>query len=167
MQEPTDLEPGDRELEAALGRLKPSPPRAPAHDLGYRLGLAAGRRRMRLWQAIASMAAAVAIMVALHQPEPRTVYVNIPAPPTGAATAQSFAIAAYPDTSDDATLPDSAAPYFRLEAQVLRFGIDALPDTPAPSYDQTSIPHAWKPSELPKPAPFESYFELFHNRGQS
>jgi hypothetical protein len=74
--EEENLSPGERELEAALGRLAPSPLRFTLQQLEARALIRIERRRTRIWQSVAAILAIAAGAAFLLRSGPRTVEVE-------------------------------------------------------------------------------------------
>jgi hypothetical protein len=130
MPEP-ELTPDLTALAAALGRLSPAPPAVDRDRLFFEAGRRAARPRPWGWPLATALCASVAVALGLRLmsvsgPEVARV---IPPPPPPPAEPQSpppaapAAFAAAPARSDD-------APYLSLRDQVLRWGVDVLPQYP-------------------------------------
>jgi hypothetical protein len=74
--EEENLSPGERELEAALRRLAPSPARFTLQQIEARALLRTERRRTRIWQSVAAILAIAAAGAFLLRSGPRTVEVE-------------------------------------------------------------------------------------------
>lgn len=121
-----NLNPAQRELEAALARLTPAASGLDHDDLLYRAGQASVRRRCRAWQF--STAGITLLFVGLLIWQPRTtpgeriVYVPVqPAPAAKLAQSESST----PARPIEARAVEAS--YLQLREQVLRRGVDALP----------------------------------------
>ena len=129
--------PGLTGLERALSRLAPAPTALARDRVMFEAGRAAGRRG-RLWPASAAFSSAAAVvfgLLLLNRPGPvvveRTVVVRPdpqPAPPRGApAPAAPTEFTALPGAAD---APPPGADYLRRRQEVLRWGVEALPEAP-------------------------------------
>lgn len=126
MQEEQPLDPPERELAEALGRLELEPVRSSPGEIWYRAGLEAGRRRANGWRAVAAAVTVAAglLLAFVHGRMPatveRVVYVREPAASTGAVAVASW----------EALRPESSTAYARLRDALLREGLRALPPVP-------------------------------------
>lgn len=126
-------------MEAALAGLTPVPARVDRDRLMFQAGQA-GARNSPAWpivSGILGVATAALVIVVLAYPRTRVVervvYVSPPPAPTSPEqapvaklpTAQPPAIAAWFERSDDLPYRN---PYEALEEQLLRWGLDGLPD---------------------------------------
>jgi hypothetical protein len=124
MQEEQPLDPPERELAEALGRLELDPLGSEQRQIWYRAGVEAGRRRVNRWRAVAAVALAAGVALASARgsrpaPVERIVYVRAPAavPPPVAA-------------GDQLAPSRDAAAYPRLRDAILREGLSGLPQVP-------------------------------------
>jgi hypothetical protein len=120
------LNPAERELEEALGRLTPAAAGIDRDTLHFRAGLAAGRRRCWRWQASALTMSGVAAMafVGLLWPRPTALVETPRAPqPEMVLVAQPTPHAVPPPIQ--ARLVE--ARYLGLRQAILERGLDALP----------------------------------------
>jgi hypothetical protein len=135
MQDETRLTPSEREIEAALGGLKPA--RAPMNRdrLMFCAGRMSARRQNRIWQGISVCLGIVLLLFAMNRPG--TTLVD-----TGTDTVATDMRASVPvntasrlhDWSDHGR-PDALTDYVRMRRAVLDRGIEALPAPgPAPSF---------------------------------
>jgi hypothetical protein len=147
----------ERELEAALGGLRPAVPALDRDGMVFAAGRAAGRaesrRQTRCWQAAAAalaLAAGLSLVLragpgthpdtpyaphaplVVHQPPPE------PAPPQRAPLASPTVVSAGPMASFWLMRP-APGTYFDLRDKVLRRGLDALPQptSEAPTHQPT------------------------------
>ncbi len=136
MQNEERLTPAERELEAALGALRPAATGIDRDCLMYRAGEHAGGRRQRFWQGATAMFAAALMTSLLIRPAPRQVdrYVYVEA---GAPARVADARPARGADAEIAGARESptrrATAYIRLREGVLIRGVDALPDLPGGS----------------------------------
>ena len=147
-QEP--LTPVDRELEAALGRLRPAPPNLDRDQMMFRAGQASTRRHMHAWQgAAAVLALAVTISLGVRPTPPTSEHrIDVTADasrPTAATTP-----AARPGRE---TLADAPTSFLSLRRAVLTGGVDAIAP-PAPATVPAPNPVAPPPLHLRSPLPF-------------
>ena len=150
MQEPRPLDHGEKELEKALGGLRLAPFAPDVEQLWYRAGLAAGRRRARIWQAVAAAVALAAAGAVTWRPKPTPVFVDrvvtvrqdVPTEPVRALTA-----------AEDAPAPIVSADYLRLRDAVVQKGLDAVPPMAIGAGEAASPVRAWPPTELLDPQP--------------
>lgn len=140
MQEEQPLDPPERELAEALGRLELGPVGSSPREIWYRAGLEAGRRRASAWRAVAgAVALAACLLLALILGRPaetveRVVYVprRSPAP----------AVEMPPPGQE--TPPKSLNGYLRLCDALAQQGLDALPAGPAGGGgDAGDAPSGW------------------------
>ncbi|MBV9126188.1 MAG: hypothetical protein JO112_22800 [Planctomycetes bacterium] len=137
-------------LEAALAGLQPLPGKLNRDQLLFRAGQASGRRGW-LWPsaagALALVAAGLAATLVAHPVPPRVeriVYVHVPAqvlPPTPAESSFPRKRTLSPASVADRP-PALPGDYLKLRDQVLCWGVDALPQSPAPPpalADSTSL----------------------------
>jgi hypothetical protein len=113
----------DRELESAMGLLKPASSGIDPAAMMFQAGRSAGRGRQRTWQALAGVLAACLVLSLAARPAPRQVerIVYVPA-------VQAAPVATTPDVSTtDASLALGMGDYMKLRQQVLEHGMDALP----------------------------------------
>lgn len=128
-----DLNPADRELEAALMSLKPSPATLDSADALFEAGRrAAGRstgRQLWAWRGLSAAMAVALAVVSLHRPEPSVIErekLIVQAPPT-----PPQAIAALPPVAEQiaaSRLPLESM--FTLRKIAQERGIDLLPASP-------------------------------------
>ncbi len=128
-------------LEQALAALAPAPGRLDRDQLMFRAGRASVPRRGWLWPATAAalvlLSSGLGLTLALRPDRPaveRIVYKykERPAPvqPQRAVTPDRPRVA--PAAAAPAEDPSPAAtPHLRLQEQILRWGLDAVPDLPA------------------------------------
>jgi len=131
---PEPIDPGLNEVAAALGALRPNPPALDRDRLLFRAGRASAPRPWP-WQLTAAVSATAAALLAallVFRPAPtpveRVVVVHdlAPAPPKPEETpAPPAAVEAAPPTY---SWPNT--PYRRLEDNVLRWGLDGVPQPP-------------------------------------
>ena len=130
MSNENGLTPGEMELEAALGGLRPVAVAIERDRLMYRAGQSSARRRNLAWP-ILSIALALMLGVSLlHQPESQVltvereklVYVKESAPPT-----QSVLHMAAQISQPDPYQLKAQANYVKLRDKVLTEGLDVLP----------------------------------------
>ncbi len=123
------------ELENALKGLAPAPAAIDRDRLMFLAGQA-GSRRALLWKLTSGMFAAaslaLALILLLRPPaEIRTVHVVVPGPspreiPESKPQENPFTnTEPVPALTPDNTLPDLA--YYRLQQQIMRFGVDGIP----------------------------------------
>ncbi len=119
MRNEEELTPADRELEEALGSLRPQRPAIDRDALMFRAGRVSAGRRGIFWQA-ASVALAACLAVSLARgPEVREVERIVRVPVAWVGTS-STTLAQLPDAPADGG-------YIRIRDIVLREGLDALP----------------------------------------
>jgi hypothetical protein len=144
--EADQLTPAERELESALARLTPVPPRGlTASQIETRALVARERRRTRAWQAVAAALAVGATAALWLRPTPvpqvveveRVVVREVERPRTDARwTLNDVAPAAPPPT----TAGDFA--YLHLRQRVLARGVEALPAPRATPTRGRPVPQA-------------------------
>lgn len=137
------------DLEAALRRLTPAAPALDRDRLMYQAGRASRAGAGRCWAiAIGLLAVAIApltLRLSLIRPEPRVerIMVKVPTPHQSPPLVQPLPIPQSPGTVPEEHgqspyltgergdhSPD--VPYFRVEKNVLRWGLDGLPALPPP-----------------------------------
>jgi hypothetical protein len=128
------LTPSERELEAALGDLKPAGASLNRDQLMFQAGKASAKRQNHFWQAVSACLGVVLVgSLAYHVP-PRTVQTSVVTVANQAQPAPSAEV-----TSQRYEMPgfryfESSSEYTRMRAAVLSRGIDALPaSNPAPA----------------------------------
>jgi hypothetical protein len=156
-------------LEAALATLAPMPGQINRDALLFRAGQASVPRRGWVWPSAAAALGIVAMtlgaMLALRPAAPPVeriyVYVKEPAAPTLAATETA------PPPSESELSPGTIARheppmnYLQLQKQVMRWGVDGIPDTPetSPSLGQP-LRREGLAGTPPEPMSFTSFFDL-------
>jgi hypothetical protein len=142
-------------LESALGNLKPAPAALDRDRLMFRAGQAAAGRSWA-WPASTVVLFATSLVLAgilalrpTGTETVRVVYVPAerPAPAPPAPRAPTPPTTPAPATAEAVAWPPASAPYLALREQVVRFGVDSLPDlpplttaSPAPSVDRLFAP---------------------------
>jgi hypothetical protein len=142
-------------LESALGNLKPAPAALDRDRLMFRAGQAAAGRNWA-WPASTAVLFATSLVLAgmlVVRPAGtetvRVVYVPAerPAPAPPGPRAPTPPSTPTPPTVQSVALPPASAPYLALREQVVRFGVDSLPDlpplttaSPAPTVDRLFDP---------------------------
>lgn len=124
MQGQDELTPADRELESALGGLRPVGAGMDRGELMFRLGQASVRRRGRIWQGLAAVLAACLALSLIVRPAPREVerIVHVPiVQPDEPGEMHSPVLIARTASA----LPKDA--YLKVRRRVLDRGLDALP----------------------------------------
>lgn len=128
MQDPNPINPADRELEEALGALRPSASSISREELLFRAGQRSMAGRLWAWRgATVAVAALAAIALGLFMrptaaPSPQIVYRDrivehrelVPVAPPAAAAAEE-------------PHPRIDAREFRLRQRIIQFGADAMP----------------------------------------
>jgi hypothetical protein len=127
-------------LESALASLTPAPGRIDRDRLLFRAGQVSAGRRRWLWPAATGVMASVAatlgfLLLVRPAPEPIECMVFIQVePPPAPASQPAQPTPATPETEPVLAAADTTRPaqvsYFRLQDQVLRWGLDALPSPP-------------------------------------
>ena len=124
------------DLEKALRALAPAPAALDRDCLMFRAGQASRTRSGLIWKvtsAILGTATVVLAVLLIYRPpsEPRLVFVEVPAPapkenpiPPPPEKPPTY-LEQTPNPVPDRRLPDLA--YYRLQQEVNRFGVDALP----------------------------------------
>jgi hypothetical protein len=136
-QEP--LDPELRTIEDALGRLAPARSRLDRDRLMFEAGVRSARspaRQRWVWPSIAAVLALVAMsesMVLAIRPGPRVILVQAPAPQEQPVSPRPVELLSDAEPSRSSTpepwLPGDSASLW-LKRQVLRFGLEGLPDPP-------------------------------------
>ena len=146
-QEP--LTPADRELEAALGRLRPAPPNLDRDQMMFRAGQASTRRHMHAWQGVAAVLA-LAVTISLGvRPTPLTRERRI----SVTADSNRPAVATPPAARlGRETLAAAPTSFLSLRRAVLTGGVDTIAP-PAPATAPAPNPVA-PPLRLRGPLPF-------------
>jgi hypothetical protein len=119
----------ERELERALGTLRPSASALGRDQLFFRAGQKAGRRSARPWMVFAVAQAALLAMLLVGHPEQPQPQGPQAAKPPG-ATAPELAAAPVPSVAAPAwptNLLSAQPEYLKLRQAVLEHGLDALP----------------------------------------
>lgn len=138
MQDDTGLTPSEKEIEAALGGLRPA--RAPMNRdrVMFDAGRTSARRQNRIWQGISGFLGIVLLVSVLYRPSATVVETatNVVASDAGSSLPVDGADRLH--DSFHRERPDPVADYVRMRRAVLRRGIEALPAaSPAPStYDE-------------------------------
>jgi hypothetical protein len=136
-------------LESALANLKPAPTALDRDRLMFRAGQLSTRWHW-VWPASTAalfvMSLALAGVLAFRPTAPesvRVVYVPIETSPPVSSPRQPVPAPTPATSTADVPAPPASAPYLSLRGQVLRFGVESLPDppplateTPAPSVDR-------------------------------
>ncbi len=136
---PPDPEPDP--IEAALGRLTPARSRLDRDRLMFQAGVnsvKARTARQWVWPAIAASLAALAVsesVLLATRPRARIVVVQRPVVPAQDAGARSEPVEILVQTpqvqaSEPEPWPPAGGEMLGLRQQVLRFGLEGLPDTP-------------------------------------
>jgi hypothetical protein len=136
-QEP--LDPELRTIEEELGRLAPARSRLDRDRLMFQAGVLSARSPARhrwVWPSIAAVLALLAMsesIVLAVRPGARVVLVQAPAPQEQPASRPSVEVLSDAEpprrTAPDLWLPGDSASLW-LKRQVLRFGLEGLPDPP-------------------------------------
>jgi hypothetical protein len=171
-------EPDLAAVEAALAGLAPAPGGVSRDQVLFRAGQASVRRGWG-WPCatgVMTCVAAVLGVALLLRPVPQgahsTHYVLIPAP-----SLESFPVAPAPTVAREDPLPPEETEeemprlqisYFKLQDQVLRWGVDALPRPPAPATDHQPLNLRQLLGEPPAPPDTPSWFpwKQFFERGE-
>jgi len=141
MQDETRLTPSEREIEAALGGLRPARASVNRDQLMFCAGRASARRKNRMWQGISGFLGLVLLVSVMSRPSATLV-------DTGTNTVASNVQESLPVNAanqrhdwSDRGRSDPVADYVRMRRAVLDQGIEALPiPSPAPSsYDEPLI----------------------------
>jgi hypothetical protein len=114
------LNPALKEVESALGRVRPSSAGLDRDALMFQAGLAAARPS-RTWQALSGVLASVLLWVVLVHPSPRA-----PESANPGAYVQGYRVPALGQETE----PLGQMAYLRIRQQVLSEGLDALPKDP-------------------------------------
>ncbi len=135
MQDETRLTPSEKEIEAALGGLKPARASMNRDQLMFCAGRASARRHNRIWQVVSGFLGIVLLVSVMYRP-PATV-VDTGTNIIASNARESVAVNAAGQRRDwsDRRRPDSVADYVRMRRAVLDRGIEALPvPSPDPSF---------------------------------
>jgi hypothetical protein len=128
--EEENLSPGVRELEGALGKLRPASPRFTLEQMLAQAQLDRQRRRTRVWQAIAAVLAIAAAASFWVKPAVRTVevptVVYLKAPETGNVRTPN----AEAKNDQPLVLVNGDFAYLNLRDKLLERGVNALRTTP-------------------------------------
>jgi hypothetical protein len=161
-------------LEAALAALAPTPGRIDRDALLFRAGQVSVRSRGWFWPGAAAalgvLAATLgALLIYTPPPAPvvRTVYVRAQDPasslPSPVADSESTPPVAYAPGSPEPTVAARESPmnYVQLEKQIMRWGLEGMPDTPeaVPSSVQPLTQDSLRGTPA-APASFTSFFDL-------
>lgn len=125
MQEQEPIGPTEQALSDALGALELTPMSASARHLWYRAGFEAGRRRTKVWRAVAAMVILVAgttmIWSAKSRPAPRTIerVVYVPREQPSRDVSREFAA--------EGSAPELSTAYLKLRDAVIERGLNGLP----------------------------------------
>jgi hypothetical protein len=167
-------------LEAALASLTPAPGRIDRDRLLFRAGQASVTRRRWLWPAstgLMASAAATLCFLLLARPDPapveRVVFVRVeppeaPAPKTASSPPASRETA--PSLAAEDTAGATQVSYFRLQDQVLRWGLDALPSPPPAAVTEPLLTDERAPGAKPTAGnctPSSFFDRLLNLGGQS
>lgn len=125
MQNPTPMTPAERELESALGALRPIGPAIDRDRLMFHAGQASAIRRCHVWQALAAVLAVAACASMAIRLTPRPVP-SVANESTGSTIAGGTEMARWPDDADRPTVPAENG-YLHLRNIAMTQGIDALP----------------------------------------
>jgi len=138
MQDETGLTPSEREIEAALGGLRPA--RAPMNRdrVMFDAGRTSARRQNRIWQGISGCLGIVLLVTVMYRPPATGVESDRNAVASDVGNPLPVDAANRLRDSFHREWPDPIADYVRLRRAVLKQGIEALPAaSPAPStYDE-------------------------------
>jgi hypothetical protein len=156
------LDPELAAVEAALDRLTPARSRLDRDRLMFEAGVASARSRSRgawIWPSIAAGLAVVAIsesIVLARRPEPRVLVVRQEVAPTRGAVAGPDAVhilvEARPSPEVRGRTNDlGGGEGLGLRRQVLRFGLEGLPDPPLLTQSDGSGPVPGSPPETSQP----------------
>jgi hypothetical protein len=128
------LTPSERELEAALGGLKPARAGTNRDRFMFQAGRASGRRQNRLWQAVSCCLGIVLAASLVYRQAPPTVATPAPIVATHVQDPPPTEIAGRYYDLPATRYSGPISEYLRMRAAVLRRGIDALPAShPAPA----------------------------------
>jgi hypothetical protein len=138
MQDDTGLTPSEKEIEAALGGLRPA--RAPMNRdrVMFDAGRTSARRQNRIWQGIAGCLGIVLLASVMYRPPATVVETGRNAVASNVGNSLPVDTANRLHDSFYRERPDPIADYVRMRRAVLKRGIEALPAaSPAPStYDE-------------------------------
>ena len=124
MQDEDRLNAAERELAAALGRLRPMPTPMNRDHVMFQAGRMSGRRQNRVWQGISVSLAVLVVVAALWRPLPTARNV----PPTLVANATpAVSPADTPIPPVDGTQFKPFMDYVSMRQTVVQQGADALP----------------------------------------
>lgn len=127
MPDEDTLTPAQRELEAALGALRPAGPAIDRDRLMFRAGRASARRPARIWQ-VASVVLAAGLAVSLWaRPKPGETVRIVRVRPDRPGSESVIPGPAPAARVEDARRPPADNPYARLCDDVIGRGLDALP----------------------------------------
>lgn len=126
-----DLDPAERELEAALARLRPVTPALDRERLLVEAATLAIQRRaartVLVWRSAAAILAIGFAMSLAWKPSPQVIERVVIAPATQPAEAE-IAMPGPAPIDPGGRLDDGTPTYLALRDEVLRMGIDALPE---------------------------------------
>jgi len=134
---PEPIDPGLNEVASALGALRPNPPALDRDRLLFRAGRASAPRPWLSWLTAAASTAAAVVLAALlvfqtaPPPVEHVVVVRdqVPAPPAPPKQDEAPPPPATAEASPP-PYPWPSTPYQRLEDNVLRWGLDGVPQPP-------------------------------------
>jgi len=126
MQEEDELTGAQREMESALGRLRPAAPPIDRDGLMFRAGQASMRKRGYAWQGLAAGLAVCLGMSLAFRPAVRGTQDLAMAPQSAEPTQAGWQFPTPPADSESAPSPRGG--YLHLRDMVLAGGIDALPN---------------------------------------
>jgi hypothetical protein len=143
------LTPSERELEAALGGLKPARAAMNRDRLMFQAGRAAARRQSRLWQAVSACLTIVLLASIAYRPAPTAVETGVVTVASRPQPAQAIEPAGERHDMPGLRYFESANDYVRMRAAVLRRGIDALPaSNPAPTDEEEEPMKELNPDQI-------------------
>jgi hypothetical protein len=131
------LTPSERELEAALGGLKPTRATMNRDQVMFQAGRASAKRQNHFWQAVSAYLTVVLVASIAYHSGPTTIQTGIV--PVASRPQSAPAAGAVSQRHDVPGLRyfEQVNDYTRMRAAVLRRGIDALPaSNPAPASDE-------------------------------
>jgi hypothetical protein len=135
MQDETRLTPSEREIEAALGGLRPA--RAPMNRdrVMFDAGRTSARRQNRIWQGVSGCLGIVLLVSVMNRPMTTAVETGTNTVASNVQESLPLSTASQRHDWSDHGRPDAVTDYVRMRRAVLEQGIEALPaPSPAPSF---------------------------------
>ncbi len=135
MQDETPLTPSEREIEAALGGLRPTRASMNRDRLMFCAGRTSARRQNRIWQGMSGFLGIMLLVSVVNRPPATVINTSTNTVASNAREPLPVNVASQSPDSFNRGRPDRVTDYVRMRRAVLDRGIEALPvPSPDPSF---------------------------------